>query len=86
MSVTCLKWREPIHDACILVGLIDGGTGGVVAPYWVVAVGIVVAEANRLYVCCLGHDALSKISVVCRNDRRMCSVNGRFTKLFCDQS
>ena len=72
-----------MHDACILVGLIDRG---VVAPYCVVAVGIVVAEVDRLYVGCLGHCALSKISVVRRNDRGMCSIDRGFTKLSRGQS
>ena len=61
-----------MHDACVLVGLIDGG---VVAPYCVVAVSIVVAEVGRLYVCFLGHDAV-QISVLCKNDRGICSANG----------
>ena len=59
MSIFWLEWREPRKNLCIHVGLIDGGGGRVIAPYCV-AVDIVVADADRLYVCSLGHDALRK--------------------------
>jgi len=55
-----------VHNSCIFVGVIKGG-GGVVAPYGVVAVGIVVAECGRLCVDNLGHAVLSDMLVKCRN-------------------
>ena len=62
-----------MHNLCILAGLIDGG---IVTPDCVAAVGIAVAEVDRLRKCSLGHDAMSKIFVVCRNGRRVWRVNG----------
>ena len=53
-----------MHDICILVG---GVNGRVVAPYCVIAVGIVVSECGRLEVSRLGHDILSEMLVECRN-------------------
>ena len=62
MSVVRLQWREPTHDLCIPVGIIN-----VVAPDGVVvAVRIVVAGVDRLgkYTSSMGHYARSKISII----------------------
>ena len=50
------------------------------------AVGIAVAVCDSVCVCSSGHGAQSKISIVCRNGREICGVNGGFTKPFRAQS
>ena len=64
-----------MHNLSILTRLINRG-GGVVAPYCVAAIGIAVAEVDRLCKYSLGHDSLPKILVVCRNGRGVRRVNG----------
>jgi len=80
MSGIRLYWREPSHNLRILVGFIDGSVVvGVVTIIYGRAVNIAVAVCNYVCVCVrvcsLGHDALSKISVVSRNGRGICSAN-----------
>jgi len=69
MSVIWLQRREPTRNLRILIGFVYRL---VVAPYCVAAVGIVVAEFDRLKVCTLGHDALSKMLVKCRKGTAVC--------------
>ena len=45
--------------------------GPVEAPYRVTAVGIVVADGDRLRMYSLGHDVLPKMLVECRNGSKM---------------
>ena len=58
-----------MHNLRILVRFINGR---VVAPYCDAAVGIVVAE--RLCMCALGHDALSKMLVERKNGIVICMI------------
>jgi len=61
-----------MHNLCILVRVIDGGVDTII---YVPAVGISVAECDCVCTRCLGHDALSKILVLCRKGREVGSVN-----------
>ena len=53
-----------MHDLCMLVGFIDGGAETI---GYAAAVDIVVAEFDRVRICSVGHDALSKMLVEGRN-------------------
>ena len=63
-----------MHNLSILAGLIDGG-GGIVAPYCIARVVIVIAKVDHLCKCSLGHDALPKILAGCRNSRGVWRIN-----------
>ena len=57
-----------------------------VAVIDVAAVDIAAAGFGRVGICGLGHDALSKIPVVSRNDREVCSANREVYKICSGQS
>ena len=58
----------------------------VVAVIGVAAVVIAAAGFDRVGICGLGHDALSKISVLSRNGREVCSTNREVYKICSEQS
>ena len=71
-----------MHNLCILAGLINVGIS-VVTIICGGAVGIAVAVCgDSVCVCSSGHIAQSKILIVCRNGREICSVNGGLYKTF----
>jgi len=68
-----------VHDLRVLVGFVYRL---VVAPYCVAAVGIVVAKLDRLHMCTLGHDVLSKCWSSVGTAQKYVEVSGEFTKLW----
>ena len=81
MSIFWLQWREPAHDLCIFVGVIDVSVETI---FYVAGIGIAVAKGDCICMCGLGHDTRFKTSVVCRN-KKYVALMGEFTKLFCRQ-
>ncbi|RPA91315.1 hypothetical protein L873DRAFT_318392 [Choiromyces venosus 120613-1] len=69
MSFLRLQWGEPMHNLCNLVRHIEGF---VETPCYVSAVGIAVPHIERLNICSIVHDALSRRLVECRLVRAMC--------------
>ena len=69
MSVVWLQWRKPTEDLRILVGLIEGV---VETTDYLAAVGVSVADVNRLHSGSLGHDGQSKMLAEGRNKIAIC--------------
>lgn len=54
MPAIWLEWREPAHNLCILVGVINGDVETI---FYIATVGIAVAEDDHVCTRSLGHDS-----------------------------